>query len=331
MVNDECNTSKIIELSKDNSNFQFLWTRRYRLNWNEISCCKDLTTDFIKTFKDMFNWRIMNRWNNIPEDMFEDLVKQHELTWGEISEYQYNMSEEFIRKHWNDLDKFWLEDNYTFSSSFMREMRDSCNLFEYIEKGYADKDFLEELKPLMVKKLKREHWLRLSTRDYPIHYYEVLRDYLDWSAISKIQTPLTAEFIEKFGSYLDWSTCLRYRYFKMKFIKKYREKFDWSWKDLCRYQRLSEDFIRKHENEIVWEELFWYTSVSEKLIEDMAPHYNEKCWHLISQNQRLTSDFVFKHLEDISLIGFSNNHKIHWNKKHALYALELIERKRTGL
>lgn len=316
----------------DDHCFEYFHEHKYEINWDKLSIYKNMSVDFMREFKDNLNWELVNMYgHSIDESLIEELVAENKITWVEISEYQYDMSEDFIRKHWNDLEKYWLAENYVFSNSFMREFKDYFDIFEYIKLGRASREFLEEMKDYIIQNFDKNDWNYIALYDLPIHYYEVFRDQLDWEEVSKSNVQLSADFINKFGRYLNWTKCVQYKYMKMKFIKKYWKRFNFNWKYLCSYQQLSEEFIRKHADKICWEELTFSNSLPINLIEDMIPYFNEKCWSNISGRQRLTSDFVFKHLEQINLPAFVQNYKIRWNKDHALYALELIDRKRTGL
>ena len=324
-------TTPIIIQMMNEHNWSYFERHMRELNWDKISIHKPIPVEFMRRFRYKLVWHLVNRWNSIPEDLIEELVKEYDLSWAEVSEYQYEMSEDFIRKHIEDLTRFWLEENYIFSSSFMREFKDVFNIWEYIRLGRADRDLLEEMKDDIIQQFDVEDWNYMAYNDLPIYYFEVFRDQFDWDEVSKSSRDITPEFLNKFGHYLHWETCLQYKYFKMKFIKKYMNRFKWNWRLLCGCQQLSEDFIRKHENEVDWEALTFSNRLPLKLIEDMTYHFNERCWYNISARQRLTSDFVYAHLEQISLQGFSGNYKCKWKKDHVLYALELIERKRTGL
>lgn len=319
------------EYIKNEANYDYIFSHSHEFNWNEISNISQLPNNFLYRFRNFLNWSKVNKCNDIPEDLIKILISKLKLNWEEVSECQKHLSEEFIKKHFKKLNIFWISVNYNLSPTFMREYKDYFDLVHYIKSFPVKKDFLLEFKDEIINMCNADDWNYIAHNNFPVYYYEIFKDQLNWEEVSKSNEPFSADFLNKFGRYLNWNTCLHYKYFKMKFIKKYWKRFNFNWRILCSYQQLSEDFIRKHKDKIYWEELTFKSTLPLTLIEDMSPYFNKRCWSNISFKQRLTREFVFNHLEQIDLPAFIQNYKIKWNKEHAVYALELIDRKRTGL
>ena len=305
--------------------------RADRVDWDRVSTYRNLPEDFCRIFKYYVNWENVVRYSQLSEPFIEECINEKYITWWDVSQYQ-ELSEQFMDKHIDELDMWTIEDSHTFSPNFIRTHMDRVSIINQVRRGEMDRDTLEEFKDYVIQHADKEDWKYISQMtEAPIYYFDIFKDHILWDITSRTNYDFTGEFLQKYGTYINWDIALKYKYFKMKFIKKYWKKYNWSWKTLCHHQHLSEDFIRKYEKFINWEELTNYCILSERLIEDMTDHFNKKCWTHISAKQRLTRDFVFRHLEDINLIGLQNNYHIRWNKKNAIYALELIQRKREDL
>lgn len=104
----------------------------------------DLTNDWLREHKDQLDWTAVCRWQKLEQSFIEQMDQY--VNWIAISKWQLHLSEDFIRRNWNKLNKPLLAKHTTFSQSFLREFRNCINWDEVVINQELTIDFIREFR-----------------------------------------------------------------------------------------------------------------------------------------------------------------------------------------
>ena len=93
---------------------------KYNNNWIEISKSKDITEDFIETFKNKIEWYEICSKRKLSEKFMRKY--KNNISWFTVSEYQ-KLSEDFIREFQDEVDWFYVSYYQEISLDFIKEFK----------------------------------------------------------------------------------------------------------------------------------------------------------------------------------------------------------------
>lgn len=137
--------------ASENKSLTNVMIHRYseQLNWDKISKRKKLPEGIIRKYDDKVNWENIYRNNEVySEQLIEDYYDKFDK---EYISYWYNLSEEFMRKHFVDLKrgshKYYstLSRKQELSEEFMRDYVDELCISDLIENQEMSDEFKEWL------------------------------------------------------------------------------------------------------------------------------------------------------------------------------------------
>lgn len=185
-----------------------------------------LTMDFIETFADKVNWRLVTRYCKLSEDF----MRKHEdkVDWVEVSSYE-NLSEQFVddyadRFNWPDLSQ-----HLQMSKKMLLKYLDRIDWDRaphYQKK--IDEDVVEAA---LAANVKNFNWHGLMCKNW----YHWSEDFLERHD----------EDLKKSGK---WELAVYYQKLSEPFIEKYADRMNWNY--VSQRQELSVDFMLKHKDKL---------------------------------------------------------------------------------
>jgi len=234
------------------------------LNWEVISCRKDITELFVREYIERLDlMRIIE--NSIPfsKNFLIDLIMYLDKS---IEPYKRNILSSLIEKYKDYIDWDGLSKNGNLSFQFVETYIDSINWF-YVSSYYPlNIVFFEKFKNYI-------DWNSVSNReDLSIRFVNQFKEYLNWLVISsKIRTinDSSIVFIRTFRDYIRWDIltcnifeedCERY----LGFVKEFEKYIDW--KEVSK-NNLSIEFLRTFEDSIDWKVFEEYNCPTREIVE----------------------------------------------------------------
>jgi len=175
------------------------------------------------------NWIIQR-----DELTYEQLIDKYidELGWERISEYEY-LSERFIRKHFNTIEKYSLSISLNLSEQFLEK---------YINK---DRNINSEYGP---KYVCDEEWDAISvSQQLSEQFLEKYKDFIVWDRYSMFQK-LNERILDKFEDKINWFNISRNENLTEQIMIKYKDKLNWY--IISETYILSESFIHKFHDKL---------------------------------------------------------------------------------
>lgn len=193
---------------------------RFKWDWNLILPVVTLSEEFIEEFGDEINdWNLIAESQNFDEHFVEEFLMKKKRF--DIGTYLMHapVSEAFIRKHWEKLDKKELSNlllTQKLDESFMREFQDYIDMDACTYVGQRTFDFIREFKD----KISFTHYFgqKLSEKQM-----EEFKDRLDWEWVSQ-RIPMSEKTILKYSERITWDHLERFQDLSQEFIEKYKDK-----------------------------------------------------------------------------------------------------------
>jgi hypothetical protein len=88
-----------------------------KVEWNVISIHQTLSEDFIREFQDKVCWRWISGHQKLSDDFLQEF--SHNINWSVFSQYQQNLSENFLRTHRTQLNFYDISKNNHISEQFI--------------------------------------------------------------------------------------------------------------------------------------------------------------------------------------------------------------------
>lgn len=139
----------------------------------------DLTSDWLRQHKDQLDWTNVCRYQKLEQSFIEQMDQY--VNWIAVSKWQLHLSQDFIRKNWDKLNKPLLSRHTTFSESFLREFKDEID-WEMI----------------------------IHTQKISINIMREFRDILPWDFIYQYQEQFKYSFCDKYEAVHKQFDCYRY-------------------------------------------------------------------------------------------------------------------------
>lgn len=211
------------------------------------------------------------------------MLKKHanKLSWYKISRKQ-NLSEDFIRKHKDDVN--WRQISYyqeNLSIPFIEEFINYLNLSGILLNSKLSEEFIKKYSDKLFKFDNDSQYLLFYYQNISPELFEYLNNkyiILPSSLIAYIvknQNNITKEFIEKYNKNIDWTIlCDQYHRLTEPFMREFHEYLDWN--KISKAQKLSEKFIEDFQNKVNWKYIFNYQS-------SLSPEFINKWKHKINK------------------------------------------------
>lgn len=207
------------------------------IDWESISKIKNLSTKFIRKYKDKVDWKIICRFQKLNDKFI--LKYFYELPQPELLSYQ-KLSENIIERVLQQISSYYKnigfsDETYTILCN-QKLSEDMIRKYMYIFKDYLNivfsrqhvsEAFIEEF--VFVKD--NSSWIKDNWRN--ISYYQILSE----------------SFIEKHKDNVDWNNIAARQKLSLSFIKKHLDRFDAS--NLLSNYKLSKYTIEKVKNIII--------------------------------------------------------------------------------
>lgn len=188
---------------------------------------ENLTMDFIETFADKVNWRLVTRYCKLSEDFMRKY--EDKVDWVEVSSYE-TLSDKFVddfadRFNWSDLSQHL---------AMSKKM-----ILKYIERMDWDRA------PFYQKKIDEDvvEAVLASNKKDELNWHGLMcRAWYHWSE----------EFLEKHDEDLKkadkWDLACYYQKLSEPFLEKYGDRMNWNY--ISQRQELSKEFMLKHKDKL---------------------------------------------------------------------------------
>ena len=104
----------------------------------------DLTSDWLRQHKDQLDWTNVCRYQKLQQSFIEQMDQY--VNWIAVSKWQLHLSQDFIRRNWDKLNKPLLSIHTTFSESFLRQFIDIIDLDCIAQNQELSINFLRQFK-----------------------------------------------------------------------------------------------------------------------------------------------------------------------------------------
>lgn len=173
--------------------------------------------------------------------------------------------------------------NFEIPEDFIRKHLDRLDLSLLLTYRSLSEEFIEEL---IRKKDIVNFWDNISIfQALSEPFIEKYKDLVNWDNISEFQT-LSEDFIEKYKDYVSWRDISHSQALSEPFIEKYKDKVVWI--SISRHQVLSWKFILEHKNLVKWS----FISSSQPFIDPEYYKINKisYCFNYLSKIYQITKD-----------------------------------------
>lgn len=249
---------------------------------------RELSEEFVRKFFSALDWFSICKNSNVQnysESFFKDCrFNTKTFFWFYISQIK-NLSEDFLEKHFDNLDLFKVISNSSLSEDFIRKYQDRLDWLLISEFQVLSNSFKEEFKDkLNFEKIQlREE--NVKPEDYTFEYISKFANNISWPKVST-QAPLNI-LSELADSELE-------------------KNIPWV---LVSSRNLTEDFIKKYKDKLSWDILSILMDASKYSQEFYEIHSERIDWNIVSQKQ-LPLYFIRKHAKKLNLSIIEERMKI---------------------
>lgn len=126
----------------------------------------------------------------------------------------------------------------------------------------------------------------------------------DWYAISWKRNKMSANFLKKHASKLNWNWVCEYCKMDTKTLRKVADYLDWN--QVSRYQKLDDDFINEYSDKLNWN---WISKKRKINMDTIRANETNIDWHDICKKKKLSEDFILEHADKVDWNALSYKQK----------------------
>ena len=104
----------------------------------------ELSSDWLREHKDQLDWTQVCRFQKLEQSFIEQMDQY--VNWIAVSKWQLRLSQDFIRRNWDKLNKPLLIRHTTFSESFLREFKDKLDWELILQSQDLTLNFVRQMK-----------------------------------------------------------------------------------------------------------------------------------------------------------------------------------------